>query len=300
MYKLYAHRGNVGSDIVVDNQMDNSIEAVKVAITRPYVDGFELDFRLTKDGVLVVTHDKNIKHISERKENKDINDMTLEQLQSEKMHDIFYYYKGLKARAVLFPDSKRLMRIIEAKLDSRAVIPTANEMLQYIVDANPSKELLLELKENTQACADSLSRLINKYKNQIDISAHGYDENLMLSIKEQTGVRTGVLVKHDQTAPLSRLPGNHDRLSDEYIRTMPFDFWSVMWCWLKSNQAFNLIEKGKGFNFWTIDSLVHLNSINKTIAQVEKIYGVTPDEYGIITNIPDKINEYSENIGRKK
>lgn len=294
MYKLYAHRGNVGSSIPFENQPDNSIDAVKHTITRPYVDGFELDFRLTKDNILVVTHDQNIKHISQNQEDKEINDMTLEELQSQKMHDIYYYYKGLKARAKIFPDSKRLISIIESKLDSNAIIPTADAMLKYILDVNPSKELLLELKENTQACANSLSDLINKYKNKLNIKAHGYNEDLMLSIKDQTGVKTGILVKHDQTGPMAKITKNTDRLSYDYIKNMPFDFYSVMWCWLKANQISKIIESNKGFNFWTIDSLVHLNAVNKTISKVEEALGYKPDDYGIITNVPDLIHEYSE------
>ena len=72
MYKLWSHRGNVGSQNHDDNQMDNSIEAVAASITRPYIAGFELDFRLTKDGELIVTHDQNIKHISQDKRDKEI------------------------------------------------------------------------------------------------------------------------------------------------------------------------------------------------------------------------------------
>ncbi|MDD3048763.1 MAG: glycerophosphodiester phosphodiesterase family protein [Bacilli bacterium] len=294
MHKLYSHRGNVGSQNHDDNQMDNSIEAVKVSITRPYIDGFELDFRLTKDKQLITTHDRNIKHISQDKRDKEISEMTLEELQAEKMHDIYYYYKGLIARARFLPDSKRLISIMESKLDSNAKIPTADDILKYIVETNPNKDLLLELKENTQACADSLSSLINKYKDTINISAHGYDEKLMLSIKEQTGVKTGILVKHDQTGPLSKIKGQPDRLSTDYIKNMPFDFWSVMWCWLKTHQVVAMMNNNKGFNFWTIDSLMHLNYIFNTISNVEKVYGSVKEDYGVITNIPDLINEYTD------
>lgn len=294
MYKLWSHRGNVGSQNHDDNQMDNSIDAVAVSITRPYIDGFELDFRLTKDGELIVTHDQNIKHISQDKRDKEISQMTLKELQAEEMHDIYFYYKGLIARARVLPDSKRLINILEAKLDSKGIIPTADDMLEFIINTNPSKELLLELKENTPECADALSDLINRHKNQIKISAHGFDEDLMLKIKDQTAVKTGILVKHTQTGPLSIASGNVDRLSDDYIENVPFDFWSVIWCWLNPNQGMTLLENGKSFNFWTVDSLLHFKSVINTMSKIERLLPGQQNECGIITNIPELINEYND------
>ncbi|HYD84553.1 MAG TPA: glycerophosphodiester phosphodiesterase family protein, partial [Opitutus sp.] len=55
-YKLFAHRGGV----VEDKFPDNSADAVRAAIERGYW-GLEIDIRETKDGVLVLRHDADLK-----------------------------------------------------------------------------------------------------------------------------------------------------------------------------------------------------------------------------------------------
>jgi glycerophosphoryl diester phosphodiesterase len=285
MYKLFSHRGNTGSLIKEENSMDNSLEGIINASKRPYIDGYEFDFRLTKDNVLVAVHDKNIKHISKGRSNKDISDMTLEELQSYKMHDIKYYYRVLRLRAAfLLPDKKRLLSIINAKLKSEAIIPTAEELFDYLVKNNIKKEIIAELKASTKECADTLIILINKYKNKLNICVHGYDVDLMIHIKNETGVKTGLLVKHLQ----------HYRLKEEFINSHPFDFYSLLWCYFTTKDLYMLIKNNKGINFWTIDSKIHLNRIKRIINKLSKRYGVVLDNYGIITNIPDLIYEYDK------
>ena len=55
-YKLIAHRGGV----VEDKFPDNSAPALHAAIARGYW-GLEIDIRETKDGVLVMRHDPDLK-----------------------------------------------------------------------------------------------------------------------------------------------------------------------------------------------------------------------------------------------
>ena len=55
------------------------------------------------------------------------------------------------------------------------------------------------------------------------------------------------------------------------------------------------MKNNKGFNFWTVDSLMHLNYVLNTLNKVEDRF-IPLDSYyqkpGIITDIPDIINEY--------
>jgi hypothetical protein len=55
-YKLFAHRGGV----VVDKHPDNSAAALQAAVARGYW-GLEIDIRETKDGVLVMQHDPDLR-----------------------------------------------------------------------------------------------------------------------------------------------------------------------------------------------------------------------------------------------
>ena len=49
--KIIAHRGNDGI------HKENSLEAIINSLNKKYVDGVELDVRLTKDKKLIINHD---------------------------------------------------------------------------------------------------------------------------------------------------------------------------------------------------------------------------------------------------
>lgn len=55
-YKLIAHRGGVVDSLTAEN----SLNALKKAVKRGY-SMVEIDLRLTKDGVLIINHDRNLK-----------------------------------------------------------------------------------------------------------------------------------------------------------------------------------------------------------------------------------------------
>lgn len=55
-YKLIAHRGGVVDSLTAENSLD----ALKKAVKRGY-SMVEIDLRLTKDGVLITNHDRNLK-----------------------------------------------------------------------------------------------------------------------------------------------------------------------------------------------------------------------------------------------
>ncbi|MFA5130581.1 MAG: glycerophosphodiester phosphodiesterase family protein [Patescibacteria group bacterium] len=71
--KIFAHRG------VSHKEADeNSLEAFCAAVNFG-IDGIELDVRLTKDGIAVITHDKDLRRIAG--DNRFVEDLTLEELQ---------------------------------------------------------------------------------------------------------------------------------------------------------------------------------------------------------------------------
>lgn len=58
--KIIAHRGGYKESKTVENSM----EAIKYAVSKNYIDGVEFDVRVTKDNKLVVFHDYGIKYNS--------------------------------------------------------------------------------------------------------------------------------------------------------------------------------------------------------------------------------------------
>mgnify|MGYP003314764404 CR=1 FL=1 len=58
MTKIYAHRGF--SSIYPENSM----EAIKEAIKYDYIDGIEIDVRMTKDKRFVLIHNRDINDVS--------------------------------------------------------------------------------------------------------------------------------------------------------------------------------------------------------------------------------------------
>jgi glycerophosphoryl diester phosphodiesterase len=59
MIKIIAHRG------FSDREKENTMNAIFLALNTKYIDGVEIDVRLTKDNNLVVIHDNNINRTSD-------------------------------------------------------------------------------------------------------------------------------------------------------------------------------------------------------------------------------------------
>ena len=70
--RIFAHRGN--SSVYPENTMAAFRSALSVG-----AEGIETDVHLTKDGILVITHDEEISRVSDGK--GQVKDMTLEELQ---------------------------------------------------------------------------------------------------------------------------------------------------------------------------------------------------------------------------
>ena len=71
--RIFAHRGIARKDAD-----ENSLEAFCAAVDAG-IDGIELDVRLTKDGVAVITHDKDLRRIAG--DNRFVEDLTIDELQ---------------------------------------------------------------------------------------------------------------------------------------------------------------------------------------------------------------------------
>lgn len=98
--RIYAHRGN--SSVYPENTMAAFRSALAVG-----AEGIETDVHLTKDGVLVITHDEDIRRVSNG--TGMVKDMTLEELRS---YD-FGAWKGEEFQGEQIPTLKELLDLLQ-------------------------------------------------------------------------------------------------------------------------------------------------------------------------------------------
>lgn len=293
---LIAHRMNVGSpENELYNHVDNGMEALEAVLEVTgaldkynLIKGFECDVRLTNDNELVVLHDANAKTISRSRYNKKIGDMSYEELRHINIINSDKYYKGIRSRALVLPDSKRVRAIITQRLQNKIVVPKAFEMFEYLVQKGYKKEIVLELKEASDKNRDATIELVNAYKSKLDIVVKSYDVERTIAIGEKTGVKIGLL-------DAIRIVNKRKAVDEEFIRTMPFDFYSILWTKASLKKIAALIESGKDLYLWTIDSAAHLFGALSLLERFYDKLGTLPQNTHLITNIPILLEEYLKN-----
>jgi len=290
---LIAHRMNVGSpENEAYNHVDNGMEALEavLAVTGEQdrynlIKGFECDVRLTRDNELVVLHDGNAKTISRSKFNKNIKDMTYEELRHIKIINADKYYKGIRSRALVLPDSKRVRSIISQRLQNTIVVPKAFEMFEYLAGKGYKKEIVLELKEASDKNRDATIELVNTFKDKLNIIVKSYDVERTIAIGEKTGVKIGLL-------DAIKIVNKRKAVDENFIRTMPFDFYSILWTKASLKNVEALMECGKDLYLWTIDSAAHLFGALSLLERFYDKLGALPQNTHLITNIPILLEEY--------
>jgi glycerophosphoryl diester phosphodiesterase len=288
-----AHRMNVGSPSIADyNHVDNGMEALDAVLelnadknNYNHIKGFECDVRLTEDNQLVVVHDANAKTMTTNKYNKNIGDMTYKELQCLEIRNAGLYYSGLKKRALLLPDSKRIRNIITQRLQNTTVVPKAFEMFEYLANKKYDGEIVLELKEASDKNRDATIELVNTYKSILNIVVKSYDAKRTISIGEKTGVRIGLL-------EAVRYVNKRDPIDGKFIKDMPFDFYSILWSKVNKNIMSSMVENGKELYMWTIDSAAHMFGALKRLESYYDQFGAIPMNTHLITNLPILLEEY--------
>jgi len=293
--KLYfiAHRMNVGSPVNSEyNHVDNGMEALEAVLNVTgsknnieLIKGFECDVRLTSDNELVVLHDGNAKSMTKNKYDKNIGDMKYKELQSLEIANAGFYYGGIKKRALILPDSKRIRSIITQKLQNTTVVPKAFEMFEYLASKGYSKEIVLELKEASDKNRDATIELVNAYKNKLNIIVKSYDAERTVFIGEKTGVKIGLL-------EAIRFVNKRDPIDAKFIRTMPFDFYSILWTKVNNKLLSAIVENGKDLYIWTIDSAAHFFAVLSLLERFYDKFGSLPKNTHLISNIPILLDEY--------
>lgn len=289
-----AHRMNVGSPSNPEhNHVDNSMEALDAVLDvineaekESYVKGFECDVRLTCDNQLVVVHDGNMKTMTQSKIDKNISAMTYKELERIQITDASQYYTGLQKRALFLPDSKRIREIISQKLQQSTIIPKAFDMFEHLVSKKYKNEIVLEIKgSGGDKTRDAAVELINAFKNKLNFAVKGYDPGQLLAIGEKTDVRIGLL---EDAFNLNQ----KEEINADFIKNMPFDFYSILWQKATSKKLLSLVENKKTLYTWTIDSALHMLGLLSSLERFYDKFGLLPQNTHLITNIPLLLEEY--------
>ncbi len=284
---LISHHMNLGDvNNSLNNQVDNSYEALKTLTTQDknIISGFECDLRLTKDKVLVVVHDESTKTITKDKKDYKISDLNYEELEKIIVKDVLLYYKGMILRSFLFPDSKKIRKVLRDKLKRDTIIPKAYDMFEHLVKDNYQGKIILELKDDTDDCKKEVIKLINKYKDKLDILVHGYFYDKIIDIRKKTGIKAGFLYNG-----LNHLTVKFNK---EYVANNNYDFYSIMWEMLIGNNLKLIVDDKKDLYIWTIDSIVHYKLTLFILKRYYKKYHKLPKNIYFISNIPLIIKEY--------
>lgn len=140
-YKLIAHRGYHNQTI-----KENTYLAIKKALNHKDITGVEFDIRLTKDNQIVIIHDHNIQRISN-------GFLTVEQ---STLKDLQKYNYGSQST------------------------PTTLTTLTKILDLNPSKLLLIEIKchHNEKKFAKTISQTLQNYPH-LNIYLISFDQKVL-------------------------------------------------------------------------------------------------------------------------
>lgn len=147
---VIAHRGKYEHSPFVEN----SIEALIDALKQPFIQGVELDVRMTKDQVLVIHHNATIDHTSDGK--GILSTMTLSEL--------YQYNFGTKKHPSKIATLKNFLDVIDTK-----------------------KEILIELKngiEDNQIYIKKVGDLLQKYPH-LNIKVCSFSVSLLKLFKRE-------------------------------------------------------------------------------------------------------------------
>lgn len=148
MLNLIAHRGNNNHDYP-----ENSLDAFLASLKEDYIQGIEMDVRLTKDKKVVVIHDYTINRTSNG--HGIVKNMTLKELRQYQFGNKYHTYS----------------------------IFTLDEILKEI---NSPKKIIIEIKhemDNIEEIVEKVMKIVKKYKN-LNIYLTGFSVKLTDYLKQ--------------------------------------------------------------------------------------------------------------------
>ncbi|MDD3048561.1 MAG: glycerophosphodiester phosphodiesterase family protein [Bacilli bacterium] len=264
MSYIIAHRGF--SSIAPEN----SLKAIKKALEKDYIDGIEIDVRMTKDNKIVLIHDRNIKNVSNGK--GEVYNYTFEEL----LHYDFHPNRVDQRRSYLKSFFSLKGRTIRKKIRKNRKERAKLSSLEDIIKLFDKKILIIELKKDGtdfKDFIDSFVKILLKHKDK-KIYIKSFNTNLLLSLKEKDpDLLIGILIGKKE---------NINKID------LPVDFISIKHK-LVDNYVINEVNKQqKKLMVWTVDNYFQYNKLIK--------YKNIKDDIFLISNYPDIINDIKNKI----
>ncbi len=267
MSKIFAHRG------FAYMYAENSLESIKEALSIDYIDGVEIDIRMTKDRQFVLIHDPILNNVS----NGDglVNYYTLKELKKLKFHTNIIEYKMLYLKSLINKDGFKIRKRLRKIKKHKFQITTLDKVLEILND----KILLIEIKSdiNNDFDYEKFIDLINKYKGK-KIMIQSFNMNVIKQLK-----------KLDKKLNLGILIADINKDTKLSFKT---NFISIKNEELDNSILVNALYQNKIINVWTVD---YYNKLKKLIKKIDgKI-----NDVNIITNNPDLIYKYFRILNKK-
>ena len=265
MGKIFAHRG------FSSYYPENSLEAIKESLKYDYIDGIEIDIRMTKDEKFVLIHNSSIDQVSNGEGL--VNNYTLDELLKFDfgMNKLDYRVNYLKSFISKNGITRRKM--LRENKKHKYKITTLDEVLEVVND----KILLIEIKYNIgdKFNLEKFVKLIHKYKNK-NILIQSFSKKIIKDLKIiDNKLKLGMLYSVYENDKINKninfISINSDVINNDILVS-------------------NLYNK-RSVNVWTVN---YYKQFKKLVKNMDgKI-----NDVNIITDYPNIIKKYLDKVNR--
>lgn len=260
-FEIIAHRGFSSKEV------ENSKEAICEAANKKYIDGIELDVRMTKDNKLVITHPKYV--TTDNLESVDISNTNLSTLVKTPLYHIsnspIYQIKNL-----FNSEDGDIIITRKNELENKKYnLITLKEALKLC----DNKKILLDLKfeDNFDSFSDELRKELKNTKLK-NITFQSLDLASLLKFK-----------KKNPTYKCQALVDKKEQL--KYY--LYFDQIGIKKNLVSNPEVKEIIKKNKKVSLWTISSVKDLDMVTEEL-------GIYSKTVSYITDYPDIVGMYLE------
>ena len=261
---IIAHRGFSSIEI------ENSKEAIETGFKQNYVDGVEIDIRLTQDEETILSHDEYIN-------NKQISTTPLEELQNETLS--FNSNLSLYLGSLLDTKSGNLIRERIRLLKSKKAKPITLKEALDIHNNYDDKILIIEIKyddRDKNTFNDIIYSTLNSHhKNNIIIQSSDY--NALIEMKNKYPDLEYHLVTNEN---------NYDKINNQDL-----DGYVIRKNLINYDDIKKLIDDNKKVSVWTINNYQEYQNTRSMLKDLnEQVYYITdyPDALRTWHNITEK------------
>ena len=258
-FEIIAHRGFSSKEV------ENSKDAICEAANKKYIDGIELDVRMTKDNKLVITHPKYV--TTDNLEGVDISNTNLSTLVKTPLYHISN------------SPTYQIKNLFNSE-DGDVIITRKNEL-------ENKKYNLITLKEALKLCTNKKILLDLKFEDNFDNFSNELRKELRnIKLKNITfqSIDLTSLLKLKKKNPTYKCQALIDK--KEYLKYYSyFDQIGIKKTLVSNSKVRKIIKNGKKVSLWTISSVKDLDMVTKEL-------GIYSKKVAYITDYPDVVSMY--------